>query len=66
MSVLSLTHPNRLVNLFAFATKVISNVLAIGQSLKHGKNLEFFALPGFEIESLWVLNIREICQRVEL
>ena len=45
LSVLSLAHSNRLVDLLALSTEIIADVLAISQSLEHGENLELLALP---------------------
>ena len=45
LPVLALSHPDCFVNLFAFATEVISDLLAICKRLEHRENLELLALP---------------------
>lgn len=66
LPVLSLAHPNRLVNLFVFAGEVVSNVLAVSERLEHGENLEFFGLPRLEVERRWVLQVSKVSQWVKL
>ena len=66
LSVLALAHPDGLVNLLAFSTEVVPDIHTICQCFEHGEDLEFLALPGLEVESLWILNISEVRQWVKL
>ena len=45
LSVLSLAHSNRLVDLLALSTEIIADVLAVSQSLEHREDLQLLALP---------------------
>ena len=67
LPVLALAHPDRLVNLFAFAAaKVIANLSAIRQRFEHSEDFELLCVPGLKIECLWIFEIREVRQRIEL
>ena len=66
LPVLALAHPDGLVDLLAFSTEVVPDILAVCQCFEHGKDLKFLALPRLEVEGLRVLDISEVRQWVEL
>ena len=45
LPVLALAHPDGLVNLLAFSTKVVPDILAVCQCFEHGEDLELLAFP---------------------
>ena len=66
LPVLALAHPDGLVNLLAFSAEIVPDILAVCQCFEHGEDLEFLALPGLEVECLWILNVSEVRQWVKL
>ena len=66
LPVLALAHPDGLINLLALSTEVVPDILPVCQSFEHGEDLELLALPGLEVERLWILDVSEVRQWVKL
>ena len=49
LSVLALAHSDGLIHTLALASQIVANVLAIGQRLEHGEDLELLALPRLKV-----------------
>ena len=49
LSVLTLAHSDGLIHTLALASQIVADVLAIGQRLEHGEDLELFALPRLKV-----------------
>ena len=66
LTVFTLAHPDRLINLLALSTEIVANVLPIGERLEHREDLQLLALPRFEVKCLWILKVSEVGQWIEL
>ena len=49
LSVLALAHSDGLIHTLALASQIVANVLAIGQRLEHGEDLELLSFPRLKV-----------------